>query len=335
MFTNCFLDARKRSLAALGVCTIMAGCVGQPPPGAYREPELSPVTRTQQTLRELPFPVSPVPVAVYAFADQTGQFELREDVQSLSRAVTQGGASILAKALRDAGDGNWFTVLEREGVDNLLRERQIIREMRLRYLGEQRVNPNALPPLLFAGVLLEGGIVGFDSNTLTGGVGARFMGIGGDVQYRQSTVTVNLRAVSVRTGEILANVSTSKTIASVGGRGGAFRFVDFDELLEIEAGITNNEPDTMAVRRAIEKAVYSLILEGSETGLWRFRDQNAAASIIAAHRAELERGPRFEEVNAASRRPDTADPGTTRPNTTRAGAGRAQRFDRITAPDRT
>lgn len=275
-------------MMAFGFCTALSACVGQPPPSTYREPEFSPVTRTQLALRELPSPVSPVPVAVYAFADQTGQFELREDVQSLSRAVTQGGASLLTKALRDAGDGEWFTVLEREGVDNLLRERQIIREMRLRYLGEQRVNPNALPPLLFAGVLLEGGIIGFDSNTLTGGVGARFMGIGGDVKYRQSTVTVNLRAVSVRTGEILANVSTSKTIASVGGQGGAFRFIDFDELLEIEAGITNNEPDTMAVRRAIEKAVYALILEGSETGLWRFRDETAAANIIAANRAELE-----------------------------------------------
>lgn len=289
-----------RLLAALGVCAALSACVGQPAPSTYREPEYSPVTRTQQALRELPLPVSPVPVAVYAFADQTGQFELRENVQSLSRAVTQGGAALLTKALRDAGDGKWFTVLEREGVDNLLRERQIIREMRLRYLGEQRVNPNALPPLLFAGVLLEGGIIGFDSNTLTGGAGARFMGIGGDVQYRQSTVSVNLRAVSVRTGEILANVSTSKTIASVGAQGGAFKFIDFDELLEIEVGVTNNEPDTMAVRRAIEKAVYALILEGSESGLWRFRDETAAANIIAANRAELKGAERAAPNPGAS-----------------------------------
>jgi len=155
-----------------------------------------------------------------------------------------------------------------------------------------------LPPLLFAGVILEGGIVGFDSNTLTGGIGARFLGIGGDVEYRQNTVTVNLRAVSVKTGEVLANVTVEKTLAAVGLSAGAFKFIDFDKLIEAEAGITNNEPGTMAVRRAVERAVYAIIVEGSQSGLWAFSDKAIGARLLQEYRDEtrtqVARTPRLD-----------------------------------------
>ena len=134
----------------------------------------------------MPPPQAPIAVAVYGYGDQTGQFKPLAQgamVQTLSRAVTQGATSILIKALQDAGNGRWFTVIERERLDNLLKERRIIADMRTRYLGEQTVNPQALPPLLFAGVLIDGGIIGYDSNTKTGGAGANYFGIGGDASY--------------------------------------------------------------------------------------------------------------------------------------------------------
>jgi curli production assembly/transport component CsgG len=243
-------------------------------------------TQTQALLNQLPPPQRPVAIAVYGFSDQTGQFKPSETGQTLSRAVTQGASSMLVKALQDAGNRGWFTVVERERLDNLLKERQIIGEMRKRYLGEQEVDPNALPALLFAGVLLEGGIVGYDTNTVTGGAGAAFLGIGARTEYRQDTVTVYLRAVSVRTGEVLANVTTSKTIASQALGASAFKFVAFRELLEAEAGITSNEPDQVALQQAIEKAVYGLVLEGVELDLWRFSDMKAAMPLMAAYRAE-------------------------------------------------
>ena len=177
-------------------------------------------------------------------------------------------------------------MVERERLDHLLRERQIIGETRKRYLGEQEVDPAALPALLFAGVLLEGGIVGYDTNTVTGGAGAAFLGIGARTEYRQDTVTVYLRAVSVRTGEVLANVTASKTIASQALGASAFKFVAFRELLEAEAGITSNEPDQIALQQAIEKAVYGMVLEGIELDLWRFEDMAAAQPLMAAYRAE-------------------------------------------------
>jgi curli production assembly/transport component CsgG len=243
-------------------------------------------TQTQTLLSALPAPDRPVAVAVYGFSDQTGQFKPTEIGQTLSRAVSQGGASILVKALQDAGNRQWFTIVERESLKNLLNERQIIREMRERYLGEQGVNPQALPALLFAGVLLEGGVVGYDSNTVTGGAGAAFLGIGGHTEYRQDTVTVYLRAVSVRTGEVLTTVTASKTIASQSLGANAFRFVGFKDLLQAEAGYTTNEPDQVALQQAIEKAVYGMVLEGVELNLWKFGNPEAGAPLLTQYRAE-------------------------------------------------
>ena len=37
---------------------------------------------------------------------------------------------MLVKSLKDAGGGRWFKVIQRANLDNLLKERQIIRETR-------------------------------------------------------------------------------------------------------------------------------------------------------------------------------------------------------------
>ena len=281
----------KLLVAGLAV-TALSGCATVTKDGRTAWPEtrskafIPDRTQTQTLLAALPAPDRPVAVAVYGFADQTGQFKPSETGQTLSRAVSQGGASILVKALQDAGNRQWFTIVERESLKNLLNERQIIREMRERYLGEQGVNPQALPALLFAGVILEGGIVGYDTNTVTGGAGAAFLGIGGHTEYRQDTVTVYLRAVSVRTGEVLTTVTASKTIASQAIGANAFRFVGFKDLLQAELGYTTNEPDQVALQQAIEKAVYSMVLEGAELNLWKFSNPEAGVPLLSAYREE-------------------------------------------------
>jgi curli production assembly/transport component CsgG len=260
-------------------------------------------TQTQHLLAQIPAPTRPVAVAVYGFADQTGQFKPVENGQTLSRAVSQGGGAMLVKALQDAGNRQWFTIVERESLKNLLNERQIIREMRERYLGEQGINPQALPALLFAGVLLEGGVVGYDTNTVTGGAGAAFLGIGGRSEYRQDTVTVYLRAVSVRTGEVLTSVTASKTIASQSIGANAFRYVAFKELLQAEAGYTTNEPDQVALQQAIEKAVYGLVMEGVDLKLWDFADREAGLPMLAEYKRERDGkidGAKFEAAMRAA-----------------------------------
>jgi curli production assembly/transport component CsgG len=290
----------KRAGRALGLLSCAAlplslgGCAipGQLLPEVNSPAAVAPVTPGQRDLIYMPAPPQPIPVAVYAFTDQTGQLKRSEAGADYSRAVTQGGTSILIAALRSAADGNWFNVIERERLDNLLRERQIIREMRRQYLGEQETPAAVLPSLLFAGVILEGGIISFDANTQTGGVGARFLGIGGSTQYRTNTATVYLRAVSVKTGEVLANVVTQKSVSSIAVSSGVFKFVKFDELLEFESGIASNEPTQIAVQAAVEKAVYALILEGAKPGprqLWSFSDQAAGQKWLDRYNEDRQR----------------------------------------------
>lgn len=299
-----------RAILTLSACALaLGGCAGTgtPPLSAvqgrpFAAPTLPPATSSRDALAAIPAPARSVAVAVYSFTDQTGQFRPSETGQTLSRAVSQGGTSILMKALQDAGDRSWFTVIEREQISHLLNERQIIREMRERYLGETGVNPDALPSLLFAGVILEGGVVGYDSNTLTGGVGAGFLGISARSEYRQDTVTVYLRAVSVRTGEVLTTVTASKTIASYSVGGGAFRYIGFKELLEAEAGLTTNEPDQLALQQAIEKAVYGLVMEGVELNLWNFADPDAGWPMLWAYKQERAGELTAEQAEAVRQR---------------------------------
>ena len=221
-------------------------------------------------------------------------------VQTLSRAVTQGATSILLKALQDAGNGRWFTVIERERLDNLLKERRIIADMRTRYLGEQTVNPEALPPLLFAGVLIDGGIIGYDSNTKTGGASANYFGIGGDASYSEDTVTVYLRGTSVKNGQVLLSTVATKKILSYGLDANAYQFVTFNRLLQAEIGFTRNEPGSLAVEQAIEQALLQFIVEGSARGLWAFQRPELPVTDRRGIRAELSGCGRQGERSAAS-----------------------------------
>jgi len=236
---------------------------------------------TYKKLRQLP-PAEQMPVvAVYMFGDLTGQRK-SGDIQSFSTAVTQGAKELLIDALKaagagDSGNGTWFRVVER-GVtlDNLIRERQIIRSTREDYKKATGEEQPELQPMLFAGMLFEGGIVGYDTNIETGGNGARYLGIGATSQYRRDSVVVSLRAVSTLTGEVILNVQTYKTVLSVGLAGDVFRFFDMDtQLLEMETGMTQNESVTWAVRSAIEAAVLALINQGDQRGYWKINYANS------------------------------------------------------------
>jgi curli production assembly/transport component CsgG len=188
----------------------------------------------------------------------------------ISTAVTQGAEIWLIQALKKASKGEWFTVVERNALDNLLKERQIIRQTR-EVAGDEN---SSISPLLFAGVILEGGIVGYDTNTFTGGSGARALGVGLNTEIRKDTVTIGIRLVSVATGEILLALSSEKTILSTQISGDVFKFIDMGtKLIEMETGYTENESVTYAVRKAIEHAVLQLIKQGAEQNLWKIKER--------------------------------------------------------------
>jgi curli production assembly/transport component CsgG len=198
-------------------------------------------------------------------------------VAVFSRAVTQGGSGFVVDALQRAGHGRWFTVDERGGLNDLLQERQLVRATRAEFEAD---GARPLPPMRFAGLLLEGGIIGFDGNVITGGAGANFLNIGGDVQYRQDTVTVAMRIVSVQTGQILTSITTTKTVYSIGLRANVYKFVSTDKLLQAEAGITRTEPTQLAVRQAIDLAVYATVMQGAQKGIWNFADQLSGRALL-------------------------------------------------------
>lgn len=253
-------------LCLMQACSSILGLPSDP--GRSTMGELTPSTAE---LRNLPLPKEKIVIGVYKFRDQTGQYKPSENGNNWSTAVPQGTTTILIKALEDS---RWFIPIERENIANLLNERQIIRSTRQEYMKDADKNSQSLPPLLYAGILLEGGVISYDSNVLTGGLGARYFGIGASTQYRQDRITIYLRAVSTLNGEILKTVYTSKTILSTNVNGSFFRYIDTERLLEAEVGLTQNEPVQLAVTEAIEKAVRSLIVEGIRDKIWGKASEN-------------------------------------------------------------
>lgn len=247
------------------------------------------LSKANESLRSLPAPTEPIVAAVYRFRDQTGQYKPSDRVASWSTAVTQGATSILIKSMEDSG---WFTTIERESISNLLNERQIIQSIRQQHSGPE--GPAPLPPLLFAGVMLEGGIIGYDTNVVTGGAGLRYLATGGSNMFRKDQVTIYLRAVSTQSGRILKTVHTTKSIISQQLEGGAFRYIDTNRLLEAEAGFTYNEPPVMAVTEAIDEAVKLLILEGIEEGIWSAQDSDAVLAYKEQFEIERKRHEQFQ-----------------------------------------
>ena len=203
-------------LAILVIALLTTGCASTVQPFETEPARPGTPSDARDELERLPPPKDQIVAAVYRFRDQTGQYKAKEAGSTFSTAVTQGATSVLISSLKES---NWFVPIERKGLSNLLNERDIIRSIRA-----QHGNSNqSLPPLLYAGVMLEGGIVGYDTNVITAGGGLRLFGIGGSGEFREDRVTIYLRAVSTKTGRVLASVNTTKTVVSQKLDGGAFR----------------------------------------------------------------------------------------------------------------
>lgn len=276
-----------RILVAIIAVVLVAAC------GPYmhqpmkpRRAILGPETPVKKTLLELPQPKEKIVTAVYKFRDQTGQYKPSETGASWSTAVTQGATTILIRALEESG---WFIPIERENMANLLNERKVIRSSRAQYEGVDENTSSLLPPLLFAGVILEGGIISYESNILTGGAGVRYFGADLSGQYREDRVSIYIRAVSTANGKVLKTVYTTKSILSQEVSVGVFRYVQAKRLLEVESGFTYNEPIELCVTEAIEKAVESLIIEGVKDKLWGLQNPKDTASVSFANYQEEKR----------------------------------------------
>jgi curli production assembly/transport component CsgG len=263
---------KKSSMLIIGL--LMSGCATMKQvediPNQEPSSEAHPITKlaVSHIANLSPPDGPPITIAVYNFGDKTGQRKPNDTMVLLSSAVTQGSEVFLIKALQDAGHGKWFQVVERVGLDDLVKERQLIRSQRDTYEGK---DAKPLPPMLIAGVMLEGGVVGYDSNVGSGGVGAGMLGISASTQYRTDVVTVIIRLINVQTGEVLISAGATKTILSAGVSGNVMMFLDQGTKdVQYEAGYNVNEPSTYAVRVAIEGAVEDMIKQGVAKNLWHF-----------------------------------------------------------------
>ena len=266
-----------KNLILLSLAILLSGCAVVQKAGYDYSPEVS-QNKLQKEFDELPAPDSKkVTVAVYSFTDKTGQRKPTPGIASLSSAVTQGAEVFLIRALQDVGRGEWFDVVERVNVDNLTKERTIIRQMREAYEGK---DAKPLMPLQFAGIIMEGGIIGYDSGSESGGAAHRFLGIGAQTQYSKDTVTISLRAVSVNTGKVLVAVTVQKVVYSTADSVAVLKFLkNGTEAFEAEAGLTINEPGTLAVKATVEAAVVEMIKEGERRGVWDYKKLPTPVSV--------------------------------------------------------
>ena len=255
------------------LCLLLTGCqtykLARHPYDMQDAPVVqeSPLSKQLKILPALDAPQ--MTVAVYKLEDKTGQRKTSNNLALFSSAVTQGAESYLVESLQLAGNGCYFKVLERTGLDDIVKERQMYRQSREEF--ENTKSPGMLP-LLFAGVLVEGGIIGWDSDVITGGVGANVLNIGAQQQYSKDVVTVSLRLVSVSTSEVLLSVTTTKTVFSVNVNGNLMSwYSNGTKYSEGEFGFANNESGNVAVRAAIDQAVIELIHKGEKQGLWKFK----------------------------------------------------------------
>jgi curli production assembly/transport component CsgG len=257
---------------------LLSGCAVIQKAGLEHKPEVAP-NKLEKEFDAIPSPDGKkVTVAVYSFTDKTGQKKPTPGIASFSSAVTQGGEVFLIRALQDVGRAQWFDVVERVNVDNLTKERTIIRQMREAYEGKEA---KPLMPLQFAGLIMEGGIIGYDSGSESGGAAHRFLGIGTQTQYSKDTVTVSLRAVSVNTGKVLVAVTVTKVVYSTADSVAVLKFLNNGtQGFEAEAGLTINEPGTLAVKATIEAAVVELIKEGERRGVWDYKKPVVTAPVV-------------------------------------------------------
>jgi curli production assembly/transport component CsgG len=200
---------------------------------------------------------------------------------------------MLVKALKDSG---WFVPVEREGLQNLLTERKVVRAIES---PTERGKPIIeLPSLLPASLIVEGGVIAYESNVRTGGKGANYLGIGADAKYMVDQVTINLRTVDVRTSQVLASVSVTKTIYSHSISGSINTYVAWKKLLQTEGGFTSNEPGQLAIKQAIESGVVHLILQGLRYGAWNLQNQQDWFNpVLQAYAREAEALQSGMEVN--------------------------------------
>ena len=126
----------------------------------------------------------------------------------MSTEPPQGLSSILMQELHRAGDERLYRVVERENVEALIKESRIVVASLPEEQGSQ------LTPLLLSVIILTGGAVSYDRTVTQDLRGLGFRSVNGLREIVTDQVDVILRAVSVKSGEMLVWIHTRKLVIS-------------------------------------------------------------------------------------------------------------------------
>ncbi|MCG9692667.1 CsgG/HfaB family protein [Vibrio sp. Isolate22] len=200
----------------------------------------------------------PMNVTVYRFADFSGQRKQGLLYQEVSTAVPQGLDSMLMHSLSTINQGKLYKVIDRTFLSHMLDERQ---------LASVSVSPKNLGILKVPSIVFTGGVIAYDHNNRQAAGGIFFNDFSLSSEYSVDTVTVSLRAVSVKTGEILLSSISKKSIVSVSSGINSYKIFD-DNLMQLELGGAYNEPVSVATRLAIEQSILDITEKALELGWW-------------------------------------------------------------------
>ena len=254
---------RGTRLAALLALLVPAlgGCGTFPGEGA------PPKVQPRQEIALPDPPKRPLTVGIYSCIDTSGQRRPDQVVQELSTAVPMDCTPYLTEAVRALRPGYVFLV-EREHVDELLRERQLA-TLALNNAAEidRSSVAHKLATLRVAEVLLVGQVVAYDRSVHQLAAGAAVNGIGASGVYVTDVITFSVRAVAVQTGEVIGQVTVTKSVTSL-KIGSHFAKIYGTDAVDIEAGGAGNEPVGIALNSAVRSAVIQLVQQGARDGWW-------------------------------------------------------------------
>ncbi|PMH75364.1 hypothetical protein BCU63_05175, partial [Vibrio splendidus] len=166
--------------------------------------------------------------------------------------------SMLMHSLSGLNDGKLYKVIDRTFLAQMLDERQ---------LASISVSPKNLGVLKVPSIVFTGGVIAYDHNNKQVAGGFFFNDFSLSSEYSMDTVTVSLRAVSVKTGEILLSSISKKTIISISAGINSYKIFD-DNLMQLEMGGSYNEPISVATRLAIEQSILDITKQALELGWW-------------------------------------------------------------------
>lgn len=249
--------------ASAASALLVTGCMSSPMPNAR------PQALVTEEITLPPSPKRALTVGVYSCIDTTGQRRPTGQPQELSTAVPMDCTPYLIEAVGALTPG-YLSLVERQHVDELLRERQIATLALNVGTAGQVGHPAALRQLAtlrVAEVLLVGQVVAYDRQTQQVNAGFALGGIGGTGAYVTDLITFSLRAVAVQTGVVLGQSTVTKSVTSF-KLGGHNSQIWPTTVMEAELGGATNEPVGLALRLAARSALSELVSRGIETGWW-------------------------------------------------------------------